>query len=384
MKDINDFYLYYEETLKPIIEENLAKCNAFKRIDRIIVGFCVLYGIILAISSWTLAPVFISLATIPFFYFKKSNMFAYPEYKTRLMSGIVKFMDENLSYRRNDSIGNYGLGSSGISFDKVDKYEASDIIRGDLNGVNTSLAFVKGAKFALGNGLRAIVVLQIIAILFVFLSILYPRINEIHLTIGSSQLMAVSTLIQYIIFLCALMYKLIKSFISADNEFSVKGIFGSLPGSSNSTFMKEVFKGLLLSMDFNKDFRFRTLGVTRTFVGNFVTPMIPDGLKTVELENQNFMENFLVYSDNQQEARYLLTPAMMESLLGLKLRLNKPVNFSFYNSRIYISIEQDAFFESGDFQGDSFEVVAEFYVSLSELIDMAKSLDLDRRIWMKI
>lgn len=71
------------------------------------------------------------------------------------------------------------------------------------------------------------------------------------------------------------------------------------------------FSGLIVKLTMNKKFS----GLTVVGMADDITP--PSGCKNVELESVEFMKNRKVYSSDQIEARYLLTPTFMERLDNL-------------------------------------------------------------------
>lgn len=60
--------------------------------------------------------------------------------------------------------------------------------------------------------------------------------------------------------------------------------------------------------------------------------------KRVKLESVDFERKFEVYSDNQIEARYLLTTVMMEYMLKLSKTFPN-IQFEFYDNKVFINIE---------------------------------------------
>jgi hypothetical protein len=58
----------------------------------------------------------------------------------------------------------------------------------------------------------------------------------------------------------------------------------------------------------------------------------------VKLENPGFERIFSVYGDSQQEARYILTPAMMEAMTNNNKQYNRKMYFSFVGSHVYCAI----------------------------------------------
>ena len=60
----------------------------------------------------------------------------------------------------------------------------------------------------------------------------------------------------------------------------------------------------------------------------------------VKLEDVSFERQFEVFSDNQIEARYLLTTAFMERMSEVKKAFQgKNIQFSFFNNKLLIAIE---------------------------------------------
>lgn len=151
-----------------------------------------------------------------------------------------------------------------------------------------------------------------------------------------------------------------------------------------------IFKGLFLHADFNKKFSGKT----------YVTPDYAEKLfgkwgqklqkysgngTLVKLENPEFEKEFVVHATNQIEARYILTPVMMEALLAIKKQYNKPVYFSFSGNRVYcaMSFSKDLFEPKIFSSGVNINSVSEMYnlFMLNETI--IKELNLNTRIWTK-
>lgn len=84
-------------------------------------------------------------------------------------------------------------------------------------------------------------------------------------------------------------------------------------GSSTST----AFKGVLLIYRFPKRFHGATVVLPdATWAGNLVVGLRQEGQR-VTLEDVGFEDRFEVYSSDQVEARYLLTPRFMERVVAL-------------------------------------------------------------------
>jgi len=143
-----------------------------------------------------------------------------------------------------------------------------------------------------------------------------------------------------------------------------------------------IFKGVFFIADFNKDFR------TSTFV-------IPSagwrwlkklgerrGAKLITLENPEFEKMFAVYAQDAIEARYILTPNIMERMIAIQRRFPGNVAFAFHASAVHIAIpSRTDFFEPPrtlDFSG-----VSALYGELALFFNLVQELNLTLRIWTK-
>lgn len=154
-----------------------------------------------------------------------------------------------------------------------------------------------------------------------------------------------------------------------------------------------IFKGFMLIADFNKHFHGHTF-VLPDNLEKFGFSWLTKGLqkwsgrgKLVYLEDVDFEKEFVVYSTDQVEARYILTPTMMASILQLRKDFKAPVHVAFIDSHVCIAVQM-----SGDFlEPDIYDnkplrqsdwlanLVDEIYLGL----DMIEQLDLNTRIWTK-
>lgn len=152
----------------------------------------------------------------------------------------------------------------------------------------------------------------------------------------------------------------------------------------------DILKGIVFSADFNKNFngvtvvRPKDLGAS---IGAwFSKNVFSIGDKNVvQLENDSFNKKFVTYSTDQIEARYILTPSMMEKINALDERSAYTVSVSFVNSSLYIAFPLNKnYFEppvfktllKPDLLDDDMSV-------LSFMYDIIQELDLNTRIWTK-
>lgn len=160
-------------------------------------------------------------------------------------------------------------------------------------------------------------------------------------------------------------------------------------GSNNqySTF----FKGIFVVAEFNKHFKTHTLVLPDTaeklfgsFGRNLQAASIGRG-SLVRLENPLFEREFCVYGEDQVEARYILTPSMMERILAFKERWNTTVYLSFFDSKVYIAIRMSKnLFESRLYRSVvDYGFIEENLKFLELLTGIVDDLNLNTRIWTK-
>jgi hypothetical protein len=153
-----------------------------------------------------------------------------------------------------------------------------------------------------------------------------------------------------------------------------------------------VFKGLLVSLDFNKHFSGHTVVVRNqdsAILGELFGEWESRGNKTLtHMESVEFEEQFSVYTTDAQQARYILTPKLMELILRAQEGFDGPMRMSFQDSSVVLAIPQSVNrFEISLFRMSP--VTPESAVSeLAEVVQMAESmievLDLETRIWSRV
>jgi hypothetical protein len=143
-----------------------------------------------------------------------------------------------------------------------------------------------------------------------------------------------------------------------------------------------VFHGLFFHIDFNKTVRGLTIVEPASASGGQIGER--GELTRITLENPDFSREFTVYANNEVEARYILTPVMMEQLLSLRQQAGHPVFMAFKGSRAYLGIHYGReLFEPGirsTTARDAIEAMAAQF-ALAETI--VHELDLNTRIWTK-
>lgn len=141
----------------------------------------------------------------------------------------------------------------------------------------------------------------------------------------------------------------------------------------------DIFRGFFFVADFHKDFQ----GVTRVYRDSIIK--FGRGGTRVKLENPDFEKTFDVYSSDPVEARYLLTPAMMERLLQVERTFGGGISLSFLQSKVLIAIpdRKDHFEASVWHSLSDLTAVQEEFGTIRALTGIVQELQLNIRIWSK-
>ena len=141
----------------------------------------------------------------------------------------------------------------------------------------------------------------------------------------------------------------------------------------------DIFKGFLFIADFHKEFQGETTVLRDSFF------KIKMGASRVKMENPDFEKVFDVFSTNQIEARYLITPSMVERMLKLDSNFKKGVTISFRNSTILVAIPDS----KNRFEADVWSSLSDMsilksdFAVLQSLLEIVDELNLNTRIWSK-
>lgn len=106
-----------------------------------------------------------------------------------------------------------------------------------------------------------------------------------------------------------------------------------------------VFRGILLQIDFHREFLGRTVVLRDS---GFFNAKKKSGMKRVGLVDPVFEKIFEAYGTDQVEARYLLTPDFMQKLVDLEKTVSgKKIRFGFFHDKLHIAVEAPNQFEVG-------------------------------------
>jgi hypothetical protein len=160
--------------------------------------------------------------------------------------------------------------------------------------------------------------------------------------------------------------------------------------SGQKTEWHTIFQGMFFVADFNKHFQTSTIVLPnilgRGFIADFFRKMnFARSEKLVKLEDPRFNKHFVVYGEDQIEARYVLSTSLMSRITEFKEKYSNHLYLSFVDSQLYVAISfTKNLFEPNYFQKlTDFKTVREYFDDLHLVISIVEELNLNNRIWTK-
>ncbi len=152
-----------------------------------------------------------------------------------------------------------------------------------------------------------------------------------------------------------------------------------------------IFRGLFFVADFNKDFNKTTIVLPDTAqkrfgrLGQKLQAMNITRGQLIKLEDPEFEKLFVVYGDDQIEARYVLSTSLMSRIVDFRKKANREMYFSFVASKLFIAISYEKpLFEPSIFKTlIDFSKIQEYFEDLQLAIGIVEDLNLNTRIWKK-
>lgn len=143
-----------------------------------------------------------------------------------------------------------------------------------------------------------------------------------------------------------------------------------------------IFRGLLLRAKFNKFAKFVTI-IQPNVLKVSVNSINHGDKQLVKLEDSEFAKYFIVYSEDQVDARYILSTNLMAKLVDFRQKVRKNIYASFVEDTIYFAIEYpDGLFEANLYRSMlSFAPLREYFEAIQLMLGLVEELNLDREIW---
>lgn len=108
-----------------------------------------------------------------------------------------------------------------------------------------------------------------------------------------------------------------------------------------------------------------------------------NGLKwqKVNLEDINFNKKFKIYSDNQIEARYILTPELMDDLLVLNEKI-KHLKVTIIDNKMYIGFVGKNLFEFENMRNnDTYTIFEDFYDEIESILKIVNEIKTNNKVF---
>jgi len=163
--------------------------------------------------------------------------------------------------------------------------------------------------------------------------------------------------------------------------------------SKNRSTYHTIFRGIFLIADFHKDFNGTTVVLPDVaqkmlgFIGQTLQKWNLMRGELIKLEDPEFEKEFVVYGDDQIEARYILTTSMMERLLEFRKKARKRTDaggniyLAFTQGKIFVAIDchRDLFEPKLFASNDNFEVLRDYFETMALAIGIVEDLKLNPR-----
>ncbi|MBU0720163.1 DUF3137 domain-containing protein [bacterium] len=153
-----------------------------------------------------------------------------------------------------------------------------------------------------------------------------------------------------------------------------------------------IFRGLFIVSEFNKTFHGKTVVIPDTaqntfgsLIGNWLQSKNLSRDELVKMDDVEFEKEFVVYSNDQIEARYILSHSLMKRLLTFKQKSKHPVYISFIGESIHMAIYYDKdLFEPSVFHSLlDYKIAMEYVKTLHLAIGIVDELKLNQKLWSK-
>lgn len=162
--------------------------------------------------------------------------------------------------------------------------------------------------------------------------------------------------------------------------------------SKGRTSWSTIFQGLFIVADFNKNFHGQTVVLPDTaqstfgdLIGNWLQSKNMARNELIKMDDPAFEKEFVVYSNDQVEARYILSHSLMKKLLEFKHKSKHPIHISFARNHLHIAVDYDKdLFEPAVFSSLlNYKVAMEYVQTLHLSIGIVQELKLNEKLWSK-
>ena len=148
-----------------------------------------------------------------------------------------------------------------------------------------------------------------------------------------------------------------------------------------------IFQGLFMVADFHKYFHSETYILPETMWQSIgLHKKKHEGADLITMENEAFERRFRVFSTSDQDARYILSPSMMERILELQTKYGNEISLSFRGTNVYIALstEMDFFEHNMKKPVNEKTLIHGHLEDLKEMLATIDELNLNTMIWSKM
>lgn len=319
MKTKEAFEQYYSEVLFPEIQKlelqrlNILKKFTFKKYRRIllfmlpaIIALAIMNGAMPSFPEIVLAltVLFTVLFTAfyPLYLFIRRNLASEPlktAYKREIVSKILSFVDEDLSYEPEQGITQFEMRMGMIQTNKIKpvSFKSEDLVKGKLKEYPIRFSDVNIAYRHEGSSIKE-----------------KPKyFNGVYLIMKSDYIYPYQTYIYQVHFIISLLKRINDASIKVNNA-----AWSTAINLSDRLLLKEL---------------------SRSFVGKIDTT-------TYFTNNTAFDGIFGVLTDNSEETKKIMTDHFIDGLLKLVQKSSVHVNLSFFNNEVHIVFTGEDMFET--------------------------------------
>lgn len=149
------------------------------------------------------------------------------------------------------------------------------------------------------------------------------------------------------------------------------------------------FNGLIVQLDFNKNFRGHTVVIadrdSKLLGGWFGDADSRRGKSLVQIADPDFERVYSAYSTDDQEAHYILTPKLTQLMMETRARFGD-VRFAFFMNSLFVTVPTGGNrFEAGLTTHVAPEDIVADLMGVLQLTDrLIDVLDLETRIWSRV
>lgn len=148
-----------------------------------------------------------------------------------------------------------------------------------------------------------------------------------------------------------------------------------------------IFQGLFIKADFHKYFHSETFVLPQTALESFgLNKKKYHGADLIEMEDLDFVSRFRVFTTNDQDARYILSPSMMRRICILQNKFGDDISISFRGDCMYVAIKTSKDYFEHDINNILYadSLICRHVNDLQSILGIIDDLNLNTRIWSKI